>query len=98
MEVSRVHYKPMIVEKGRIQIVLDYDIVCSIWQHIEVHKRTGRNLRFLLNIKDRQTPMGLGWGVLKDPKNPMLNAKDANGKPIPDPKADVRTLPQGSGY
>lgn len=46
----------------------------------------------------RQTPMGAGWGILKDPKNPMLNAKDANGKPIPDPKADVRTLPQGSGY
>lgn len=46
----------------------------------------------------RNTPMGAGWGVLKDPKNPMINAKDANGKPIPDPKADVRVLPQGSGY
>lgn len=42
--------------------------------------------------------MGQGWGMLKDKKNPMLNAKDKDGKPIPDPKADVRVLPNGAGY
>lgn len=46
----------------------------------------------------RNTPMGSSWGLLKDPKNPMMNAKDKFGKPIPDPKADVRILPNGSGY
>jgi hypothetical protein len=46
----------------------------------------------------RSTPMGQGWGMLKDKKNPMLNAKDKDGKPIPDPKADVRVLPNGAGY
>ena len=48
--------------------------------------------------KYRNTPMGQSWGMLKDPKNPLVNAKDKNGKLIPDPKADVRILPQGSGY
>lgn len=48
--------------------------------------------------KYRSTPMGQAWGLLKDPKNPMVNAKDANGKFIPDPKADIRTLPNGAGY
>jgi hypothetical protein len=46
----------------------------------------------------RSTPMGQGWGMLKDKKNPMLNAKDKDGKSIPDPKADVRVLPNGAGY
>lgn len=46
----------------------------------------------------RNSPMGSGWGMLKDPKNPMVNAKGKDGKPIPDPNADVRTLPNGSGY
>lgn len=46
----------------------------------------------------RNTPMGQGWGMLKDPKNPMVNLKDAHGKFMPDPKADVRILPNGSGY
>lgn len=46
----------------------------------------------------RETPMGNGWGLVKDPKNPLMNMKDSNGKPISDPKADVRTLPNGAGY
>ena len=48
--------------------------------------------------KYRNTPMGQAWGLLKDPNNPMMNAKDKNGKTIPDPKADVRILPNGAGY
>ena len=44
----------------------------------------------------RKLPMAANWGLLKD-KNGML-IKDKNGKPVPDPKADVRTLPNGSGY
>lgn len=43
----------------------------------------------------RSTSMGAGWGMLKD-KNGMPILKD--GKPVVDPKADVRTLPQGGGY
>lgn len=46
----------------------------------------------------RNTPMGASWGIMKDPKNPLLNLKDKNGKFVPDPKADVRILPNGSGY
>lgn len=34
--------------------------------------------------------MGKNWGMLKD--------KDGRATTNPDPKADVRTLPQGSGY
>lgn len=44
----------------------------------------------------RNTAMGAGWGMLKDSKG--LNIKDKNNKPIPDPKADVRLLPNGAGY
>lgn len=43
----------------------------------------------------RQTSMGQGWGYLKDKNNNIIR-KD--GKPVPDPKADVRLLPNGSGY
>ena len=43
----------------------------------------------------RSTAMGQGWGMLKDAKGiPVLK----DGKPVPDPKADVRTLPNGAGY
>lgn len=42
--------------------------------------------------------MGANWGMLKDPNNPLMNAKDKNGKPIPDPNADIRLLPNGAGY
>lgn len=37
----------------------------------------------------RATPMGNGWGMKKDPQT---------GKLEPDPKADVRALPNGAGY
>lgn len=43
----------------------------------------------------RNTQMGKGWGMLKDNNN-MPIMKD--GKSVPDPKADVRTLPNGAGY
>lgn len=42
------------------------------------------------------TPMGSTWGMLKDAKNQLI--KDKNNKPIPDPKADVRLLPNGAGW
>lgn len=45
----------------------------------------------------RETPMGAQWGLLKDSKGmPVKDPK--TGKFIPDPKADVRQLPNGSGY
>lgn len=44
----------------------------------------------------RQTAMGVNFGYLKDANNVLL--KDKSGKLIIDPKADVRTLPQGAGY
>lgn len=45
----------------------------------------------------RNTPMGAGWGYLKDNKG--NNVKDkTTGKFLLDPKADVRQLPNGAGY
>lgn len=44
----------------------------------------------------RNTAMGASWGYLKDAKGMIM--KDNKGNPIPDPKADVRLLPNGSGY
>lgn len=43
----------------------------------------------------RKTPMGQQWGYLRDKNNNIIR-KD--GKPVVDPKADVRLLPNGSGY
>lgn len=43
----------------------------------------------------RKTPMGNGWGMKRD-KNKNLVMVD--GKPQIDPTADVRQLPNGSGY
>lgn len=43
----------------------------------------------------RKTAMGQQWGYLRD-KNNNIVRKD--GKPVPDPKADVRLLPNGAGY
>ena len=51
----------------------------------------------LANEMYRNTPIGQGWGMLKDAKG--MPAKDPKtGIFMPDPKADVRMLPQGSGY
>lgn len=45
----------------------------------------------------RQTPMGGGWGLLTDTKGmPVKDPK--TGKPMPDPKADVRQLANGAGW
>ena len=44
----------------------------------------------------RKTPMGNNFGMLRDKDNNPV--RDKNGKAIPDPKADVRTLPNGAGY
>lgn len=45
----------------------------------------------------RNTAMGAGWGLLTDAKGmPMKDPK--TGKNMYNPKADVRTLPNGSGY
>lgn len=43
----------------------------------------------------RNTAMGAQWGLLRD-ENGVVIRKD--GKVVPDPKADVRTLAQGAGY
>jgi len=43
----------------------------------------------------RKTPMGSQWGYLRDKNN---NVVRKDGKPVIDPKADVRLLPNGSGY
>ena len=43
----------------------------------------------------RKTAMGQSWGYLRD-NNGIVIKKD--GKPVPDPKADVRLLPNGGGY
>ena len=43
----------------------------------------------------RKTPMGANWGKKLGPDGRPL--KDANGRAIDDPKADVRTLPNGAG-
>ena len=45
----------------------------------------------------RSTAMGAGWGMLKDAHGVPIKDKNTN-KPIPDPKADVRLLPNGAGY
>lgn len=44
----------------------------------------------------RKTQMGVNFGYKKDKIGNIL--KDKNGNKIIDPKADVRQLPQGSGY
>ena len=45
----------------------------------------------------RNTAMGQGYGLLKDAKGlPLRDPK--TGKTVIDPKADVRTLPNGAGY
>lgn len=44
----------------------------------------------------RKTSMGANFGFLKDVNNNFV--RDKNGQRVIDAKADVRTLPQGSGY
>lgn len=45
----------------------------------------------------RETSMGQSWGMKKDAKG-MIVRDPQTGKPMPDPKADVRLLPNGAGY
>ena len=45
----------------------------------------------------RNTPMGAGWGLMKDARG-MAVKDPKTGKFVADPKADVRMLPNGSGY
>ena len=44
----------------------------------------------------RNTALGSGWGMLKDKAGNLI--KDKNNKPMVDPNADVRLMPQGAGY
>lgn len=45
----------------------------------------------------RNTPMGSGWETLKDDSGrPIIDPKTR--KPVPNPKADVRLLPNGAGW
>ena len=48
------------------------------------------------NALYRQIPAAKNWGMKKDKDGNLI--KDKNNQPIPDPKADVRTLPNGGGY
>lgn len=50
----------------------------------------------LAGSKYQHTAMGQNWGWLKDANNNIK--KDAKGNKIPDPKADVRLLPNGAGF
>ena len=43
----------------------------------------------------RTLPLAANWGMKKDKNGNILRV---DGKPVPDPKADVRTLPNGAGY
>ena len=43
----------------------------------------------------RKLPMAQNWGLKRDKEGNLLRV---GGKTVPDPKADVRTLPNGSGY
>jgi len=43
----------------------------------------------------RKLPMAQNWGLKRDKEGNLVRV---NGKTVPDPKADVRTLPNGSGY
>jgi hypothetical protein len=45
----------------------------------------------------RNTPMGQSWGLLKDNKGMPIKDPKTNSFKV-DPKADVRLLPNGSGY
>ena len=51
---------------------------------------------FYANALYRKTSMGQAWGYKKDKIGNIL--QDANGKPVIDPKADVRLLPNGAGW
>ena len=55
-------------------------------------------LAYAAHLYRTTTPMGATWGMMKDPKDPNKLIKNAQGQYIPDPKADVRLLPQGAGY
>lgn len=43
----------------------------------------------------RKSSVGGNWGLMRDKDGNVIKR---DGKPIPDPKADVRTLPNGAGY
>ena len=45
----------------------------------------------------RKTAMGQNWGMKKDKIGNLLKDPKTN-KPVPDPKADVRLLPNGGGW
>lgn len=51
----------------------------------------------LANQMFRETPMGAKWGILMD-SNGMPKKDPKTGNFILDPKADVRSLPNGGGY
>ena len=78
----------------------------------EKNKETGKNFYRFITIDNatrleemsieyanalyRKTQMGASWGYKKDSIGNIL--VDKSGKKIPDPKADVRQLPNGAGY
>lgn len=81
-----------IVEKGRAEKKMPYKFI-TIDNATRLEEMA---LSYAAELY-RATPMGAGWGMLKDAKGQLV--KDPKtGKPMADPKADVRHLPNGSGY
>lgn len=84
--------KAAIIEKGRALKKAPYRFIT-----IDNATRLEEMSVVLANSLYRQTAMGQSWGMLTDAKGmPVKDPK--TGKLIPDPKADVRQLPQGGGY
>lgn len=53
-------------------------------------------LSYAAHLYRTTTPMGASWGLLKDAQGRPI--KGENGKPMPDPNADIRLLPNGAGW
>lgn len=55
------------------------------------------SLSYAAQLYRTTTPMGANWGMRLDANGRVMKDPKTN-KPIPDPKADVRLLPNGSGW
>lgn len=85
-----VDIKNAIVKKGR-------ELKKKPYRFITIDNATRLETMCLSSAADmyRNTQMGAQWGLKRDDKGIVIRV---NGKTVPDPKADIRTLPQGGGY